>query len=73
MLRVQDVQQLACAGLGVIMTGIGTVLADDPSLNLRLHGAKRQPLRVVVDSHWRTPGKPARWRLPGQVIIAGLE
>lgn len=37
-----------------IMAGIGTVLADDPMLNCRLHGA-HQPLRIIVDSHLRIP------------------
>ncbi len=43
-----------------IVTGIGTVLADDPQLNVRdsayaVDGVIRQPLRVVVDSALRTP------------------
>ncbi len=41
----------ACA----ILTGVGTVLADNPQMNVRLPGASRQPWRVVVDSHFRTP------------------
>ncbi|AAP96016.1 bifunctional diaminohydroxyphosphoribosylaminopyrimidine deaminase/5-amino-6-(5-phosphoribosylamino)uracil reductase [[Haemophilus] ducreyi] len=37
-----------------IMVGVGTVLADNPMLNSRMPNAK-QPIRVVCDSHLRTP------------------
>ena len=37
-----------------IMIGIGTVLADDPQLNVRLVSGS-DPLRVIVDSLLRTP------------------
>ena len=56
----------------VILTGIGTVLADDPSLNVRNDENARQPLRVIVDSHWRTPANAGLLNLPGKVLIAGL-
>ncbi|EIM29635.1 bifunctional diaminohydroxyphosphoribosylaminopyrimidine deaminase/5-amino-6-(5-phosphoribosylamino)uracil reductase RibD [Microvirga lotononidis] len=39
-----------------IMVGVGTVLADDPLLNVRLPGLEsRSPVRIVVDSNLRTP------------------
>ena len=48
---VQHWRARSCA----IMTGIGTVLSDDPSLTVREIALEHQPLRVIVDSHLRTP------------------
>ena len=38
-----------------VMTGIGTVMKDDPRLNVRLPDVVRQPVRIVVDSQLKTP------------------
>ncbi len=70
-----DVQRWR-AGSDAILTGIGTVLSDDPSLNVRIsrepETSVRQPIRVLVDSHWRTPASARLLGLPGDVLIAGL-
>lgn len=50
-LDVQHWRAQSCA----IMTGVGTVLSDNPSLTVRDIALERQPLRIVVDSHLRTP------------------
>jgi diaminohydroxyphosphoribosylaminopyrimidine deaminase/5-amino-6-(5-phosphoribosylamino)uracil reductase len=38
-----------------VLTGIGTVLADDPQLTVRAVETPRQPLRIVVDRRAQTP------------------
>ena len=55
-----------------IMTGIGTVLADDPSLTLRIDGQHEdawQPLRVILDSKLRIPPGAKLLDLPGETLI----
>ncbi len=64
---------------GAIITGIGTVLADDPSLNVRLSAEKlarlnlseadASPLRVVLDAHLSMPETAKMLSLPGRTII----
>ena len=71
----RDVQLLR-AQSSAIMTGIGTVTADDPSLNVRLTaselqcvGEVRQPLRVVLDTHLRIRPNARILRLPGDCLV----
>jgi len=66
-----DVQRLR-ARSGAIMTGIGTVLADDPSLTVRdssLDTAGKQPMRVVLDKDLRMPLSAEMLALPGKTIV----
>ena len=52
-----------------ILTGIGTVLADDPSLNVRAFDVGRQPLRVVLDSQLQMSPKAKMLALPGATLV----
>jgi len=71
----QDVQRMR-ARSSAILTGIGTVLADDPLLNVRLTADElgiqqevRQPLRVILDSNGRLPADAKLLDLHGQVLL----
>ncbi|MEJ2397345.1 MAG: bifunctional diaminohydroxyphosphoribosylaminopyrimidine deaminase/5-amino-6-(5-phosphoribosylamino)uracil reductase RibD [Gammaproteobacteria bacterium] len=64
----QDVQRLR-ARSSAILTGVGTILADDPALTVRLPDAERQPVRVIVDTHLSTPTTAKVLSQPGQTLI----
>lgn len=68
-----DVQRLRAAS-GAILTGVGTILSDDPSLNVRLEDRKRRPpLRAVVDSRLRTPTDARVLQIEGQTALFCIE
>lgn len=78
----QEVQRLRAASCAIV-TGVGTVLRDDPSLSVRAEqlglGADeaarnrfalgRQPMRVVMDSRLRTPPSARLLQVPGATKI----
>lgn len=49
-----------------ILVGVGTVLADDPLLTCRMEGG-RNPLRIICDTHLRTPLSSQLIRTAGAV------
>lgn len=63
-----DVQRLR-ARSSAIITGVGTVLADDPSMTVRLEGIERQPLRVVVDTNLSMPTTARMLQQPGRTLV----
>lgn len=80
-----DVQRLRAAS-GAVITGIETVLADDPALNVRAAemnldqeeiarnkiALSKQPLRIILDSGLRTPADARVLSLPGEVKVYTL-
>ena len=54
-----------------VVTGIGTILADDPALTARLddEASVLQPARIILDTHLRTPPTSKTLALPGRVLI----
>ncbi|MBY0466943.1 MAG: bifunctional diaminohydroxyphosphoribosylaminopyrimidine deaminase/5-amino-6-(5-phosphoribosylamino)uracil reductase RibD [Burkholderiales bacterium] len=54
---------------GAVLTGIGTVEADDPKLDVRLVPTQRQPMRVVVDSRLALKPTAQLFNVPGPVLV----
>jgi diaminohydroxyphosphoribosylaminopyrimidine deaminase / 5-amino-6-(5-phosphoribosylamino)uracil reductase len=54
-----------------ILVGSGTVVADDPHLNVRGIPGARQPIRVVLDRRGRTPADARMFNSPGGPIWIG--
>jgi diaminohydroxyphosphoribosylaminopyrimidine deaminase/5-amino-6-(5-phosphoribosylamino)uracil reductase len=61
------------ARAGAILTGIGTVLDDDPQLNVRGIAVARQPLRIIVDSKLQIPVTAKILTGGGSLIVCALE
>jgi len=68
----EDVQRWR-ARSAAILTGIGTVLADDPALTVREAGLALplQPLRVILDTRFRTPPAARVLAGPGTALLFG--
>ena len=54
---------------GAVLTGVGTVLDDNPRLDVRLVPTTLQPLRVIVDSRLQTPPAARILNAPGTTLI----
>ena len=69
-----DVHRLR-AEAGAVLTGIGTILADDPRLDARVEESDpvTPPIRVIADSHLRTPPSARVFTAPGSVLIVSAK
>ena len=65
----EDVHRLR-AGSCAVVTGMGTVNADNPRLNARLTEPIVQPLRVIIDSKGQLSSKAALFGVDGAVLVA---
>lgn len=64
-----DVQQLRAASC-CILTGIGTILTDDPRLDLRHPDIEApQPMRAILDTQLRTPADARLIEHGGPVVV----
>jgi len=64
--------QYGRARSSVVLTGVGTILADDPALNVRIPESDRQPLRVILDSRMRTPSDSRVINREGPVLVVAV-
>ncbi|HMA99092.1 MAG TPA: bifunctional diaminohydroxyphosphoribosylaminopyrimidine deaminase/5-amino-6-(5-phosphoribosylamino)uracil reductase RibD, partial [Wenzhouxiangella sp.] len=58
------------ARASAILTGIGTVLADNPRLDVRCDSVERQPQRIVADSRARLPADARMLTTGGPIRVA---
>ncbi|MFK7955816.1 MAG: bifunctional diaminohydroxyphosphoribosylaminopyrimidine deaminase/5-amino-6-(5-phosphoribosylamino)uracil reductase RibD [Lysobacterales bacterium] len=61
------------ARASAVLTGIGTVLMDDPSLNPRVPGLSRSSTAIVLDSQWRMPPTARLLTANSRVIWVGCQ
>ena len=64
----EDVQRLRARSSAILM-GVGTILADDPSMTVRLEGVDKQPLRVVVDTNLSMPTDAKMLKENGKTLV----
>lgn len=65
----EDVHRLRGAA-GAVLIGRGTLVDDDPALNVRLAGDWLQPVRVVLDTQLQMSSQARMLSLPGQTLVA---
>ncbi len=57
------------ASSSAVLTGVGTVLRDNPSMNARLENLSRQPCRVILDTNLSMPADSKILGSEGPVLI----
>jgi diaminohydroxyphosphoribosylaminopyrimidine deaminase/5-amino-6-(5-phosphoribosylamino)uracil reductase len=57
------------ASSSAILTGVGTVLRDDPSMTARSEGVQRQPHRIILDTNLSTPPEANIFKGEGKVLL----